>query len=374
MGHVRVPSDAEGRNGGTALPTSRSRTSRQGAGRLGVGMLFDLDGADHYRSHRMSQGYGALGVGVLYDAAGDDVYEAEAASQGAAAFGLGLLLDRAGTDRYVAYTMSQGFAYARAAGILHDRDGGDTYFMHPSDVLYPSAQDPTGSNSTLGQGTAFGRRADFVPDRTFMSGGVGVLRDTAGNDEYTAAIFAQGCGYWYGMGFLLDGAGDDAYNGQWYVQGSAAHFAISAHVEGGGNDVYNATARRQNVVLGGGHDFSVSWFVDRAGTDDYRAPGLSFGAGNASGFGLFADAVGDDRYDSTSDLSFGNASIETPTDALRRMVKTVGIYLDADGADTYARPTIAPVANDAMWRQTARPGDYGEEGVGIDRTGGELGF
>jgi hypothetical protein len=355
-----------------AGPSSRSGTARQGAGRLGIGMLIDLGPeGDEYRSLRMSQGYGALGVGVLFDAGGDDVYHGEAAVQGAAGFGIGLLVDRGGSDRYVAYHVSQGFAYARAVGVLWDGDGDDEYFMHPDDVLYWSPQDPGGSNSTLGQGMGFGRRGDS--DGVYMSGGLGVLRDVRGVDRYTAGIFAQASGYWYGTGVLVDSAGDDHYDAQWYAQSGSAHFALSMLVDEAGNDVYNASARRMNVTLGGGHDFSVAWFVDRGGNDEYHAPNLSLGAGNEAGAGFFADAAGTDAYECTSDFSFGNAFV-MPGDTARQMAGTLGIFLDADGADTYTRPTVPPPADDTEWTQSRTPGEPSEQGAGIDRPATPLGL
>ncbi len=270
--------------------------------------------------------------------------------------------------------MAQGYAFARALGGLVDRQGDDVYFLHPSDVLYPSSQDSTGSNASLGQGAGFGRRADMVPDRTFMSGGLGVLRDADGADQYTCAIFCQATGYWYGTGVLSDGGGADHYDGQWYAQSGSAHFALSVLLEGGGDDVYNMTARRQNVTDGGGHDFSLAVFVDRSGDDLYRAPGLSFGAGNAAGTGIFGDASGTDSYDATRDLCLGNASIETPGDALRQMAKTVGIFLEGDGTDSYSRPDVTPVANDAIWRQQWHADEPSEEGIGVDRAATPLGL
>ncbi len=84
-GHARLPSDGAGRL--ATPPLSLSNVSRQGVGRLGIGMLFDLGtDPDSYRSLRFSQGYGALGVGVLFDEGGDDDYHAEAAAQGAGSF------------------------------------------------------------------------------------------------------------------------------------------------------------------------------------------------------------------------------------------------------------------------------------------------
>ena len=372
-GHVRLPSDAAGRRappaGATFGPSSQSTVSRQGAGRLGVGMLIDLGAeGDQYRSHRMSQGYGALGVGILYDAGGSDVYHGEAAVQGAAGFGIGILADRDGHDRYLAYSESQGFAYARAVGVLWDRAGDDEYLLHPTDVLYWSPQDPGGSNSSLGQGMGFGRRGDA--DLIYMSGGLGVLRDATGTDRYTAGIFAQASGYWFGTGLLIDSSGNDRYDAQWYAQSGSAHFAISVLLDTAGNDVYNETARRMNVTLGGGHDFSIAWMIDRAGDDTYYAPSLSVGAGNDEGAGIFADAAGTDTYDGTSDFAFGNA--HASGDAFRIMSPTLGLFMDADGADTYTDPMTPPPANDTTWTQS-HTGGASEQGAGVDRAG-ELGI
>jgi hypothetical protein len=372
-GHVRFPSDGRGRGAASssAGPFSLSTSSRQGAGRLGIGLLLDLGAeGDHYRSLRMSQGYGALGVGVLYDAGGDDLYEGEAGVQGAAVAGVGLLMDGGGTDRYVTYHASQGFAYTRGVGALYDASGDDTYFAHPSDVLYFSPQSPGMSNSSFVQGVAFGRRDDA--GGLYMSGGLGILRDRAGHDRYTCGIFCQASGYWYGTGLLLEGAGDDHYDGEWYVQAGDAHFAVAVLLDDGGDDVFNETAIRRNAGLGGGHDFSSAWLIDRDGDDLHRGPGLSFGTGHAGGFGAFLDLGGTDTYDATGDLSFGDASIETPGDPARQMAGSVGIFLERGGTDAYARPTPSPLANDATWTQAAHTGEN-ETGAGLDRETGAIG-
>ena len=377
-GHIRLPADREGRlpprPGQEMGPISMSTISRQGAGRLGIGMLIDLGvNNDQYRSLRMSQGYGYLGVGILWDEGGDDLYHGESHVQAHAAAGIGLLVDQAGSDSFRAYTQSQASASSLGVGILSDYEGDDEYFLHPNDVLYPSAQDPEGSNASLGQGMGFGRRANGTSDRNFMSGGFALLRDRAGNDRYTAGIFAQGSGYWFGTGMLIDGAGDDHYDAQWYVQSGAAHYAISVLIDEEGNDQYNQTARRQNVMLGGGHDFSVSWFIDRAGNDSYLAASLSLGAGNAAGFGIFADARGTDTYETSAGSTYGNANQNTE-DALRIRAGTIGVFLDADGDDQYTRPPrFLTVEDDMIWTQFIHEG-RGEQGIGIDRTSGRLGF
>jgi hypothetical protein len=377
-GSARLPSDADGRDpavAGGSGPATRSRTARQGAGRLGVGMLLDLGTeSDTYRSLRFSQGYASLGVGVLYDAGGDDTYTAEAASQGAAVGGLGLLIDRSGSDHYTAYAYAQGFGYVRGVGALADGAGDDAYLAVPDDVLYFSPQDPGGSNSSFSQGAGFGRRDDRT-DGVPMSGGLGVLRDRAGDDTYDAAIFAQATGYWFGTGMLLDGAGADRYDARWYVQAGTAHFAAAVLIDDGvGDDLYGTSSRRLNMALGAGHDFSLAWLVDRGGSDTYVAPNLALGGGNAAGAGFFVDVAGDDHYTAASDLTLGNASVETVGDTLRGRAETLGVFLEGGGADVYARPsvTVTP-ADGTTWSQSLHTGE-GERGFGLDTTGAPIGL
>ncbi len=369
----RLVSDAGGRASAPNLPFSLSDTARQGSGRMGIGMLFDLgEDPDDYTSLRMSQGFGSLGLGLLWDEGGDDTYRCEASCQGAGIFGLGIMVDRgAGTDTHESYHVSQGFAYSGAVGVLHDGGGQDSYACDKDDVLYESAQDSL-SNSSLCQGMGFGRRADtwLGGDGVFMSGGLGVLRDLDGDDTYEAAVFGQGCGYWFGLGALLDGGGADLYDARWYVQGAGAHYANGLLHDASGNDRYNETEdRRLNVTLGGGHDYSIAFLLDDAGDDHYFAPNLSFGAGNDDGFGLFLDREGTDEYECSSNFSFGNA-VETS----RVLPLSVGVFLDAGGADTYVRPDTTLTTNDGAWTQTMSGGSS-EHGAGMDvDTGGVPGI
>ena len=365
-----LASDADGRvRAGGSVGASMSRTARQGAGRLGVGLLYDLGaGNDRYRALRMAQGFGALGVGGLFDDGGDDRYAIEAGGQGAAIVGIGVMLDGGGRDRYTAWSYAQGFGYVQGVGLLHDRAGDDVYESRVTPVIFPSAQSRM-SNSSFTQGAGFGRRGDSAPDRTNMAGGIGVLRDRAGADRYTAGVFAQGTGYWSGMGLLLDGAGDDHYDARWYVQGAAAHFAFGALVDGGGSDVHNQDSARENMTGGAGHDFSLGILLGLGdGMDTYHVPNLALGAGNANGAGLFADEGGDDIYDAAAVLSLGNAALESLTDPGRFARPTVGIFLDRGGADTYrqAGATMVLPTNDRVWTQRIHPEASSERGFGAD--------
>jgi hypothetical protein len=377
----RLPSDADGRYQGDANlgQISLSRIGRQGAGRFGVGILADFGGGnDTYQSLRMSQGWGHLGVGVLHDDGGGDAYAGECGVQGAASMGIGLLVDGGGDDEYRTYTDSQGFSFVRGVGILADRgEGDDVYWADPGkeehggDLLYPSAQLPGVANSSFVQGAGFGRRGDF--DGGFLSGGVGLLSDGGGDDVYTAAVFAQGTGYWQGLGVLADAGGDDTYDAYWYVQGGAAHYAIGALLDGGGNDAVQTRFDPYNVHLGSGHDYSIGLFVDEAGDDLYRVTSLGAGASNCQGIGLFADNEGVDVYEvlSTRAVGLGNHSSECDV-VPRTQVEAIGLFLDSGGdPDTYEWPDGGdhPVpANDASFGYDWS-GHENERGGAVDGDG-----
>lgn len=342
-----LPSDEGGRYRGDANygRISLSHTGRQGSGRFGVGMLFDREGDDTYRSLRMSQGYGHFGVGVLHDAAGDDVYQVEAAGQGAAIMGIGLLVDGQGRDEYYTFTDSQGFAGPHAVGIALDGAGDDVWVADPGRVedggtpMYATAQIPGNSNASLSQGASTGIRNDGAS--LFLSGGLGVLRDVSGDDSYTASLFAQGSGYWQGAGYLLDGGGSDSYDALWYVQGGAAHYAIGALMDDGPErDELNQRMAPVNVHLGSGHDFSVGLYVNEGGDDEVRLAGLAGGASNCQGIGIAVDNGGDDVWDarSTRALGLGNQSTECNS-AERTVAPSIGLFLDSGGGDdTYLFP------------------------------------
>jgi hypothetical protein len=389
---TRLPSDGWGRLlCHPCVPTaacSVSATERQGAARMGIGLLFDLGGGDdQYRSLRLSQGFGALGVGVLFDDGGDDTYAIEAGGQGSALFGIGLLLDQGGADRYQAYEFSQGFGYSFGFGAL--RDGGaqnDVYFCDSGvpalggDTLYLSAQldcgyasgtchypDGCGNNSFC-QGAGFGRRDDPAC-ATCMSGGIGLLRDNGGDDVYTSGVFAQAAGYWFGTGVLDDEAGNDTYDGLWYVQGATAHFALSVFREGAGNDVYDKDFPIVATSIGVGHDYSVSLHLDLGGSDFYHAPGLSLGSGNVNGHGYLFNIGGNDTYLTNEGATLGGAGVDPARPA---WIKTVGAFVDVGGTDTYtvAGGTLTR-GDDSTW---CADGDDGDaiHACGLDQSTGEV--
>ncbi len=375
-----VPADAAGRFAGNEFygPFSLSKVGRQGAGRFGIGLLFDLGaGNDTYASLTMSQGYAHVGVGVLYDDGGSDRYDSEEASQGNAAYGIGLLLDRgAGNDTYAVMNHGAGAGGPGGVGVLFDGGGDDTYTSDPGtpesggNALYYSPQMPNAANHSGSQGAGLGVRWD--EKGLFLSGGLGILRDQSGDDRYLCGLFCQGSAFWQATGILSDGAGADHYDALWYVQGGAAHYAMGFLLDGGpGGDVFNANQTPVNVTLGAGHDFSLGVLVNVAGDDSYRSPSLSAGAGNCDGIGLFVDRAGTDTYLALSESAMGYANLgECLVDPDRPLVATVGLMIDAGGVDLYSFPAVdRPLPrDDGAWGVGAN-GVATELGVGKDATG-----
>ncbi|MBI5868222.1 MAG: hypothetical protein HZB43_08050 [candidate division Zixibacteria bacterium] len=315
-----------------------------GGGVLGYAYLFDRSGDDDYHGVKCTQGAGLFGVGLLMDDEGKDRYTAYMASQGSGTFGLGVLIDSTGNDHYDVYLSSQGYGFTKGMGLLLDLSGDDQYTSNDKDIRFPSAQSKE-HNDAMSQGCGFGARRDFI-DGYSLAGGIGYLIDGAGDDEYSAGLFAQGCAYWYGLGVLWDKAGNDKYNGIWYVQGSGAHFGVGYLDDKSGNDHYVAT---MNMAQGAGHDFTIGYLLDEAGDDVHDAPNLSLGGGNDNGIGLFWDKTGNDEYRVKEATTLGRANL-TSRGSLRDSILTLGVFLDTGGKDTY--PKEMPFArNDSSWVQ-----------------------
>jgi hypothetical protein len=385
-----LPSDsATSRYGGDENngPMTLSNVNRQGAGVLGVGLLWDLgNDDDRYQSLRVSQGVGFLGVGALFDEGGEDTYLSEASSQGAAFWGIGALID-AGEDNDVRemYHQGLGFGYVGGAGLLYDEGGDDEYLADIGDPelgghpVYYSPQRPMTGNSSFTCGAGFGRRAD--EDRVFLSGGLGLLRDRGdGDDVYTASVFGLGTGYWQGTGLLVDEGGDDAYDALWYIMGGAAHYALAALFDRAGDDTYNELRGVVGVNQGSGHDFSVGLLWDGEGDDWHASSHLGMGTGNCNGIGLMVDAAGNDTYEASSGGSYGMANTSGECDGRpdRQAAPTMGFFVDCGGRDDYEgvpdgeglEGTIHR-QDDSMWIFSGNSTyDVTQYGGGIDDRGG----
>jgi hypothetical protein len=339
-------------------------TGALAGGFAGYSFVWDMAGDDGYYAFAGGLGSGVLGIGVLVDESGADSYLGQLGVQAHAIGGVGLLLDRGGDDHYAALTESQGCAGPFGAALLMDVAGDDRYDMTDTPLIRPAAQAP-GRNSSMGQGAGMGERRDLTSGDS-LSGGVGMLYDLAGNDEYRASVYAQGAGYFGGYGLLVDDSGDDRYTGAYYVQGAAAHRAVGGLIDRGGDDRYSCEIQ---VSHGGGHDYSLGFLADADGSDEYAARDFALGGAFENGIGLFIDVRGKDRYTVPRGRtnSLGASEIlhwGTP----RESTLGLGLFFDLGGKDTYE--AIRPEAGDGRtWMLAPQFPDIaprGELGFGTD--------
>lgn len=289
-----------------------------GSGCLSVGLLFDLDGDDVYNAGNFSLGSGYFGFGLLYDNAGSDKYFGDTHCQGAGTFGAGLLIDKSGSDFYNAALFSQGLGMTEGLGMICDYTGHDNYIITSK---YPETYGLAGNDQhflSLSQGFGHGMRP-------YMSGGIGIISDLAGNDIYQADIFAQGSSYWWALGIIYDGNGNDKYTAHQYAQGAGIHLSNGILFDNKGDDF----RKGKGLMQGCGHDYGCGILIDRYGNDINHAFDLSQGGGQANGFGIFIDSRGDDAHyvmRTGSTQGYGNP---------RRDFGSIGIFLDLSGTDRY---------------------------------------
>lgn len=332
-----------------------------GSALCGFSFLEDERGDDIYRSATRGIGSAVFGIASVRDRSGDDVYEAYREGLGFAYAGIGFVEDFSGDDSYYGFYQVQGCGSTMGFGALIDRAGNDRYVAEREILDFPSAQDSS-VNVNMAQGAANGWRRDYVTGRSY-AGGIGLLYDAGGDDEFICGVFGQGTGYWMGIGMLWSGGGNDRFHGSWYVQGASAHFGIGYLENLGGNDEYVADL---NMAQGAGHDYGTGYLIDWSGNDRYTAPNLSLGAGNANGIGVFVDVAGNDRYESRG-TTLGMAREATQL-SVRELSLTLGVFIDLGGQDTYPS-AIGHAANGARvanWVSRREPPLQSQVGVFYD--------
>lgn len=312
---------------------------------LGYGILWDSEGDDRYQGTDLSQSAALFGAALHLDDVGQDVYSATGFSQGFALAGVALLLSGGGNDRFSALTHAQGSAGPEGVAVLIDTGGNDHYLLGNDPLVMPSSQ-LAERNVSMGQGAGRGERASAGGNPS-TTGGIGVLFDLAGDDHYTAQVFAQGAGYYEGVGLLIDGGGRDMFAAAWYAMAASAHQAVGVLVNRGGeDDTYQAS---HSTSLGAAHDFSVAFFVDEAGDDTYALGNLGLGAAHDNSVAVFLELAGNDRYSAAGVpcLAFGAVKLSDQDDG-RRDLPGVGLFVDRAGDDRYP-PNCSEAANGAAW-------------------------
>ncbi len=268
-------------------------------------------------------GAGFLGVGILIDEAGDDLYLGQKFCFGSGMWtGIGVHQDLAGNDVYAAGNSALGAGINNAFGILDDRGGNDHYQclgLHESGYSVGRKWDSGYDGAGIGYGSSWRAeaRSDKPADRWFATfgGGLGLLHDGDGNDQYIAGSFAIGAGYAGGVGMVVDDKGDDTY----FVK------------RGPKGDNHNGWSG--NHALGNGCHRGFGYVLDRAGNDRYSASSLGGGCAWDIGLGYLLDLGGNDEY---TDLHGRNVRGGSGNG----MAKSFAVLLNLGGADVYRRSSL----------------------------------
>jgi hypothetical protein len=197
-----------------------------------------------------------------------------------------LSIDLGGNDRWTG-SMGAGWENGTRIGLHLDLGGNDTY------------------------------RAEAPASLACGLGGIGIVADLAGDDNYFGVASNLGCG-WFGTGLLLDVAGNDAYRTQGPWGQGAGHAGVGVLVDLAGDDDYECTEQSQGL----GGTLGSGLLIDVAGNDSYvarddgnvselylgqsvamsqgcgygRRADLGDGWSLAGGVGVLVDGAGDDRY------------------------------------------------------------------------------
>ncbi len=268
--------------------------------------------------HGFAYGAGFLGIGLLIDEAGDDLYLGQKYVFGTGYWhGVGVLYDMAGNDVYAAGIAAMGAGINEGLGVLDDRHGDDHYQclgLHEVGASAGQEWDNGYEGGGIGYGSSWrGEARGDEPERRWQAtfgGGVGLVHDGGGNDEYISGVMSLACGYSGGIGIIIDDAGNDVY------------FAK----RGPGGD--NHSGQSGNYSLGHGCHRGIGYLLDRTGNDRYSGGG-SFGGWSwdiAGGF-LF-DLGGDDQF--TDFYGKGAKGRIGPG-----MAQGLGVSFNYGGKDTY---------------------------------------
>jgi hypothetical protein len=324
--------------GGNDTYRSESDFAGPGVGVFGGAIIDDHAGNDTYTSTKLaSMATGLFGIGIILDRAGNDTYTNTGPksgwSQGVGYYGIGLIIDRTGNDTYHAEKLAQGVGGPRGFGAIIDGSGNDLYKANgPS---FPSAYGTPAVYLGMAQGFGFGVRG-------YAAGGVGLIDDLSGNDQYIAGEFSQAGGYYFGLGMIRDHAGHDLYHANRYGQGFAAHQAAGILIDDAGDDTYwSMTAASQSGVW----DESVTLLLDRAGNDAYRCDGLGLGAASMQAIGIFIDLQGQDRYSANAGATLGQSGADSYHYDSAGVMSFSGFFDLGGSHDTY--PSDARANNEA---------------------------
>lgn len=279
------------------------------------------------------------------------------------------------------YWAAQGGAFSRAAGMLFDQTGNDTYNVSQKAGRNVHAQGAALLGASVladggGDDRYIATKGDKRPFRSQGAGhdlGFALLDDMAGTDQYTYRAAndlegsgAQGSGTLRSVGVLVDeGLSGDTYRaGQSLVQGAGVREGVGILTDAGGDNTFSLISksgcpqregttcvdgpeipiarRSQGYAMGGTIDVDGTTFPVSAlgalsagpGPDHLHVEEVpnannrteegvrSLSAGILRGSAVFVDAGGDDTYEA-SNRSYAFAR------------NASAVFTDAGGTDTY---------------------------------------
>ena len=170
----------------------------QGGAILGVSMIVNAEGGNHYDANDLAQASAIGGVGIIVEFGGKNTYRGVRRVQGQAVGGLGIIISHGGSNSYHAAMWGQGLGGPLGFGIIDDIQGNDHYYLGG---LYTNSYKPeTPGYEGFGQGVGAGIRQ-------VACGGVGMLLNGGGHNVYEFDYLSHGGGYWCGLGFARDFGG-----------------------------------------------------------------------------------------------------------------------------------------------------------------------
>jgi hypothetical protein len=257
-----------------------------------------------------------------YDHAGDDRY-LDVGGRADLEQRVSVNVDRAGDDVYGATSpFCQGAALG-GIGLLIDVSGDDQYLARQwsqgAAIAGAGILDDRGGDDTY-------RGREACQGAALVGGGE--LHDESGDDAYSADRFSQGVGFAAGVGVIRDAAGDDRYSctGRY-----GSEYGEDGLFSGWGQGVGFGFRR---VTSGG-----IGVLHDVAGDDVYEAGNFSQGGAYFFAWGIFRDDAGDDRYIG-SRYAQGYAAHQA-----------AGTFVDGGGDDVYQ--SYSTVAQGLSWDETS---------------------
>ena len=175
-----------------------SKPAVQGGSILGISMIVNAEGGNHYEGQDMCQASTIGGVGIIVEFGGDNVYRGRCRVQGQAIGGLAVIIGHGSGNNFHAGMWAQGLGGPLGFGIVDDIGGHDHYYL--GGLFVNSYKPETPGYEGFGQGLGAGIRQ-------VACGGIGMLLNGGGHNVYEFDYLAHGGGYWCGIGFARDFGG-----------------------------------------------------------------------------------------------------------------------------------------------------------------------